>query len=305
MVSLQVSDYINWWDENKEKGLEYVKETFLALFRKTIFLSSIYHSFLYKYLNNDQMKHWDAMTFSKNKIEELESSLGKEVMCSTLLSDFHLLVYTYESVLEYEERIILMDKFKGSEELKAKTFSINIYNDLLNITFSNILKLFIEFQSVIEDKNLFKKNLTPQIECLSKRGFQAITDLADSNIRNAISQVGVKANGTKMIFTYRKGAQTLIQESTVYEFKDSLLLLYDGVSAMILAWISCLCEGKITYNKVYQNPIVHEDMSLFFEKLSISTLSTTCNKLYQLDINIETGERQHVNFEFIGADIRY
>lgn len=197
------------------------------------------------------MKHWDAMTFSKNKIEELESSLGKEVMCSTLLSDFHLLVYTYESVLEYEERIILMDKFKGSEELKAKTFSINIYNDLLNITFSNILKLFIEFQSVIEDKNLFKKNLTPQIECLSTRGFQAITDLADSNIRNAISQVGVKANGTKMIFTYRKGAQTLIQESTVYEFKDSLLLLYDGVSAMILAWISCLCEGKITYNKVY------------------------------------------------------
>lgn len=45
MVSLQVSDYINWWDENKEKGLEYVKETFLALFRKTIF----YHQFITRF----------------------------------------------------------------------------------------------------------------------------------------------------------------------------------------------------------------------------------------------------------------
>ncbi|API90065.1 hypothetical protein BKP56_12725 [Marinilactibacillus sp. 15R] len=97
---MQVSDYINWWEENKEKGLEDVKETFLSLFPKTNFLPSIYHSILYKYLNNDQMKHWDADIFSlsKNKIEELESSLGKEVMYSTLLSNFHTKLYCADGV---------------------------------------------------------------------------------------------------------------------------------------------------------------------------------------------------------------
>ncbi|MBU8568047.1 hypothetical protein KM914_16750 [Virgibacillus pantothenticus] len=302
---MQVSDYINWWEANKETGLEDVKETFLGLFPNADFLPSIYHPILYKYLKNPQIKHWDndIFSFSKDKIEEIESRIGKDVMSSTLLSNFHLLAYAYESILDIEERIMLMNRFKGSEELKAKIFSINIYNDLLNTAFSNILKLFIEFQSVIEGKNLIQKNLTPQIECLAKRGFLTITDLADSNIRNAISHGGVKASGTKMVFSYRRGAQHLEQESTVYEFKDLLLQLYDGVSAIILSWFSYLCEENITYNEVYQNPSVHEDTSLFFEKLSMSTLLTACDKVYQLDINNNTEKRQHVNVEFTGVDL--
>src|SRR5699024_7896716 len=198
---------------------------------------------------------------------------------------------------------MLMNRFKGSEELKAKIFSINIYNDLLNTAFSNILKLFIGFQSVIEGKNLSQKNLTPQIECLAKRGFLTITDLADSNIRNAISHGGVRASGTKMVFSYRRGAQHLEQESTVYEFKDLLLQLYDGVSAIILSWFNYLCEENITYNEVYQNPSVHEVTLLFFEKLSMSTLLTACDKVYQLDIDNNTEKRQHVNVEFTGVDL--
>ncbi|EJM6035841.1 hypothetical protein NOQ67_002151 [Enterococcus faecalis] len=304
---MQNSDYINWWEKNKETGLEDVKTTFLGLFPKAEFLPSIYHPILYKYLKNPQLKHWsnEIFYFSKNKIEEIESNIGKDVMSSTLLSNFHLLAYAYESLLDIEERIMMMNRFKGGEELKAKVFSINIYNDLLNTAFSNTLKLFIQFQSVIEGKDLFQKNLTPQIECLAspKRGFLPITDLANSNIRNAISHGGVKASGSKMVFSYRKGAEHLEQESTVYEFKDSLLQLYDGVSAIILSWFSYLCEENITYNEVYCNSSVLEDTTCFFEKLSMSTLCTVCDKVHQIDINNESGKRQHVNIEFTGIDL--
>lgn len=302
-----MSDYINWWESNKETGLEDLKETFLELFSKADFLPSIYHPILYKYLKNDQIKHWnnDVFTFSKNKIEELESRLGKDLMSATLLSNSHLLVYAYESMLNIEERIMLMNRFKGSEELKTKIFSINIYNDLLNASFGELLKLFIEFESVKDGKNLFQKTLTPQINLLSspKRGYKNITDLANSNIRNAISHGGVKANGTRMTFSYRDGAQHLRHESTVYEFKDSLLQLYDGVSAIILAWLSYLCEANITDTDINQDLTVHEDTSLFYEKLAMSTLFTSCEKVYQLKINDESEIRQQVNVEFTGVDL--
>ncbi|MEB7921283.1 hypothetical protein NGH88_09315 [Enterococcus faecalis] len=300
-------DYINWWEENKEVGLEDVKKIYLGLFDKAEFLPSIYHPLLYKYLKNSQLKHWDneIFLFSKNKIEEIKTCIGKDNMLSTLLSNFHLLIYTYESLLDIEERITMMNRFKGSEELKAKVFNVNIYNDLLNIAFSNSLKLFIQFQSVVEDRNLFQKNLAPQIDCLAseKRGFSPITDLADSNIRNAISHGGVKINGSKMVFSYRKGAKFLEKESTVYDFKDSLLQLYDGISAIVLSWISYFCEDNITYSEIYRNELVHEDTKIFFEKLSVSTLCTVCDKINQIEIVNESSKRQHVNIEYAGIDL--
>lgn len=168
-----------------------------------------------------------------------------------------------------------------------------------------MLKLFIEFESVIEGKNLFQKILTPQIECLAspKRGYQKITDLADSNIRNAISHGDVKAIGSKMIFSYRKGAEHFQQESTVYEFKDSMLQLYDGASAMVLAWFGYICKENISYNEVYKNEVVHEDTLMFFERLSMSTLRTSCDKVFQIEVNSQGVKREHVNVELVGVDL--
>ena len=304
---MQEIDYINWWEETKETALPEIKTTFVNLFSKTDFLPSIYHPILYKYLKNSQIKHWDKdiFSFSQEKIQEIENSIGKEKLTITLLSNFHLLSNAYQNLLDLEERIMLMNRFKGSEELKAKIFSINIYNDLLNTVFGELLKLFIEFESAKDGKDLFQKTLTPQIDFLSspKRGYQKITDLADSNIRNAISHGGVKASGSTMIFSYRKGSQHLQHDSTVYDFKDSMLQLFDGVSAIILSWFGYLCEKNISYNEVYENDSVHDETSLFFEKLSMSTLLTTCDKVYQLDIDNETGKRQHINVEFTGTDL--
>ncbi|MEY8560187.1 hypothetical protein AALF85_05760 [Jeotgalicoccus halotolerans] len=304
---MQTNDYIHWWKFEKENNLEDVEKTFKNHFSTARFLPPIYHPILYKYLKNSQIKHWneDIFSFSKDKIQEIENKLGKKVMASTLLSNFHLLIYAYESILDLEERLIMMNRFKGSEELKAKIFSINIYNDLLNTAFSNTLKLFIEFYGVIEDKNLFQKNLTSQIEYLSssKRGYQKITALADSNIRNAISHGGVKANGTNMEFFYRKGAQHLKHESTVYEFKDAILQLYDGITAIILSWIGYLCEENITYSQVYESESIHKDTSLFFERLSLSTFLTSCNSIFQIEIYNQKEKSEQVNVEFTGVDL--
>lgn len=304
-------DYINWWEKNYEKDLEELKANFINLFSETDFLPSIYHPILYKYLKNTEMKHWnkDIFVFSKNKIREIEKIIGTESMTLTLLSNIHSLIYTYQNLLDLEERIIVMDRFKGSEELKAKFFGINIYNDLLNLGFSNILKVFIEFQSLIEGKNLYQSTLRPQIDCLAsqKRGYGKITELADSNIRNAISHGGVKTVGSNIIFSYSEGTgerkKHYQKELTVYEFKDSMFQLYDGISAILLAWIEYLCEKNISYKEIYDNKIVNEDTSIFYEKLSLSTLLITCDRVFQLEINNEGVKRQQVNVEFSSIDM--
>ncbi|QIL46196.1 hypothetical protein G7081_03465 [Vagococcus coleopterorum] len=304
---MQKTDYINCWKEKNEVGLDEVTDTFINLFKKPDFLPSIYHPILYKYLKNPQIKHWDKelFTFSYTKIRELERSIGKENMSITLLSNFHLLSTAYQNLLDIESRILLMNRFKGSEELKAKIFNINIYNDLLNGVFGELLKLFITFESAKDNKNLSQKTLKPQIELLesNKRGYQNITALADANIRNAISHGGVKVVGPKIYFSFRIGKEHFQHESTVYDFKDSLLRLFDGVSGIILSWFSYLCEENISYNEVSGNSLINEETSLFFEKLSMSTLLTACDKVYQVDIDNESGKRKHINVEFIGTDL--
>lgn len=126
---MQLTDYINWWEETKELGLKDVKSTFVSLFSELDSLPSIYHPILYKFLKNPQMKHWnnDLFLFTRAKIREIEENIGNENMTTTLLKNSHFLIYTYQNLLDIEERILLMNRFKGSEELKAKIFSINIY----------------------------------------------------------------------------------------------------------------------------------------------------------------------------------
>ncbi|WP_205317655.1 hypothetical protein [Oceanobacillus zhaokaii] len=204
-----------------------------------------------------------------------------------------------------EERITLMNRFRGNEELKAKIFSVNILNDLLNIAFSNSLKLIIEFYSLMSNKDQYQKDLSAQINYLAspKRGYNKYTDLADSNVRNAISHGGIKINGSTIHFTFRKGQNYLNHQLTVYEFKDSLLQLFDGVSANLLSWFGYLCEENITYNEIYENQNILEDTSLFFEKLSLSTLLTDCDRVWETKINNQDTKKVQINVEFSGVDL--
>lgn len=51
-IVLQLTDYINLWEETKELCLEDVKSTFVSLFSELDFLPSIYHPILHKFLKN-------------------------------------------------------------------------------------------------------------------------------------------------------------------------------------------------------------------------------------------------------------
>lgn len=123
----------------------------------------------------------------------------------------------YEQLLDIEERINLMELFNGSEELRAKLFAVGIYNDLLNSAYSNVLKLIIKFHGEILGKNQDQKTLTPQIEYLRKRDYNLITDISDSDVRNAISHGGIRYNNT--IFFYQ------INTGDLEKYFSGLLLL--------------------------------------------------------------------------------
>lgn len=90
-------------------------------------MPTIYHSILYKYLKSPQIKHWDKeiFSFTQDKTRELEDKIGKEVMTSTLLSNFHLLSNTYQRLLDLEERSL--KEMRNLKQTFLVSISIMIY----------------------------------------------------------------------------------------------------------------------------------------------------------------------------------
>lgn len=303
-VKIDTMDYINWWEMEKESGLEEITSKFNRLFN-TENIPSIYHPILYKYARNSQLKNWneDIFEYTNKKILSIQEVIGKDELIATLLKNFHFLISSYESLLTIEERILLMDRFRGSEELKAKSYSISICNDLLNSSFTNILKTFIKFQSIIEGKDLTQKNLTSQIELLKTREFDPIVGLADSDIRNAMSHGGVNVIGSNMFFHYRRGKEHLIKEMSVYQFKDNLFQIFDGISAVFLAFINYLCEENLSYDLFFKNEDVDEVTESFFERLCLSTLLISCNRIWKTEIFKDDGKKEQINIEFYNNEL--
>src|SRR5699024_12406902 len=131
---------------------------------------------------------------------------------SVLLKNMNLLIDSLEGVESISKRMELMENFRGSMELKASLFLINIYNDLLNGSYSKILQLYIKFESNIAGRNIDQKTLSPQMECLSSRNYDEILNVADANIRNSILHDGVKITHNKNTLNDRKVNKKLINE---------------------------------------------------------------------------------------------
>ncbi|MEO1771853.1 hypothetical protein [Candidatus Enterococcus ferrettii] len=299
-------DYIIWWEDNMEGGLDIVLKEFKHLFSLSD-IPSIFIPLLYKFKKNSQVKNWDReiYRFSKNKIKEIESALGEERTLSILLENMSIIISIYENIIDLEKRIDLMNKYNGSEQDKAKIFSVSIFNDLLNKAFSNSLKLYIEFYSEIEGKNLYQKNLGPQIECLSspKRGFGTFTNLAsEPGIRNAMSHDGVRYKGTEILFLYNRGQEKFQEQKSIYDFKKNMLDLFDGTSAALLSWIAYLCERNCSYEELKAN-IQQKDASVFIEKLNFSTMTINCTKIEEVNIHDETEIKKQINMEFENPEI--
>ena len=204
-------DYLKVWIDTNEKTENKIVDNFLSDFDIESNENYLYKNIIYKFCKNEQLKYWnkEIYYFIDNKIKKLENKLGKNKLLNVIVDNLDLLIKSYEKLLTIEERIILMEKFNGSEELKANIFSLNIYNDLLNSSYSSLLKLFIEIEGVVEEKNLFQKNLTSQIDVLTAREYEELTKLSDSDIRNSISHGDTYLNNNKITFRYKIGREYL------------------------------------------------------------------------------------------------
>ena len=215
-------EYLKEWIRTKEKEENEIVDRFLLDFELENLDNYLFKGIIYTFSKNEQLKYWDKDIYEliDRKILEIEQSIGKNKFLEILVDNIELLSTAYEKLLDIEVRMGLMKKFTSSEELRAKFFSINIYNDLLNSSYSNILKLFIRFQGEIEGKDLSQRYLTPQIECLRKRNYGKLTELSDSDIRNSISHGAVDVINNKIEFIYRKGEK------------------YERIEARVIAWLA-------------------------------------------------------------------
>lgn len=306
MMKKTDQSYIDWWENTQENGLKAILNESTELFSSSD-IPTIYIPILYKFKKNSQLKSWnrEIFQFSKRKIKEIEGLLGKETTILILLKNIDLFISIYENLLDLENRIELMNRYNGSEQEKAKMFSVSIFNDLLNKAFSNSLKLFIEFYSQIEGEKLYQKNLGPQIECLTspKRGFKLYTDLSsEPGIRNAMSHDGVRFKGSEILFSYTRGQEQFQEQKSIYDFKRILLELFDGTSAVLLSWIGYLCENNIGYEQLICSRI-QQDSSLFFERLNYSTMTIDCIKIEEVKIHSENKVSKQTNIEFQNSEL--
>lgn len=299
-------DYIYWWEDTYEGGLKEIHDEFLKVFKKAEFIPAIYNSILYNYHIDNHLKHWDREMIEKgnHKLEYFEEILNNSLMKNIILKNMDLLIDSYEGINNIKRKMDLMDNFKGNEELKASLFLIDIYNDLLNGPYSKILQLYLKYQSEIEGKKLDQRTLRQQMQCLSTRGYDDILNIADPNIRNAMSHDGVKVEQNKIYFTYSDGSKSVTEEHSVYQVKDKVISLFDSVNGLIISFLKYLIENKITFDDVYRNNDVKSEVVNFFEKMSMSTLKVKCKNIEEITLRNEQQAMQlNVLLEHNNLDI--
>src|SRR5690625_6484371 len=98
------------------------------------------------------------MEVGYKKIQLLLKNIGDIDFKCVLLKNMNFLIDSLEGVESISKRMELMENFRGSMELKASLFLINIYNDLLNGSYSKILQLYIKFESNIAGRKIKQKN---------------------------------------------------------------------------------------------------------------------------------------------------
>ncbi|MFD1453969.1 hypothetical protein [Oceanobacillus sojae] len=298
-------DYIYWWEENYESGLKELHSEFLSVFEEAEFIPAIYNPILYKYYHEINLKHWDrkVMKVGNQKLIEIKNLLDNAQFNNVLLQNLNLLASSFNGAQNISRKIELMNNFKGSMELKASLFLINIYNDLLNGPYSKILQLYIKLQGKIENKVLDQKTLRQQMQCLSSRKYDEILNIADADIRNAMSHDGVEIQHNKIQFTYRNGKETVVEEHSIYEVKDRTISLFDSVNGLIMSCIRYLIENKITFDDVYDNNDVSNEVIEFYERLSMSTLEIECKSIEEIDLHKEQSKQVNVVLKNNNLDI--
>lgn len=297
-------EYLKEWIRTKENEENEIVDRFLLDFELKNLDNYLFKGIIYTFSKNEQLKYWDKdiCELIDRKILEIEQNIGKDKFLEVLVDNIELLSTAYEKLLDIEERMGLMKKFTGSEELRAKFFSINIYNDLLNSSYSNILKLFIKFQGEIEGKDLSQRYLTPQIECLRKRNYGKLTELSDSDIRNSISHGAVDVINNKIEFIYRKGEKYERKERYTYDFILDLNEVFDAVSATCLRFFIYLIKHGGSEQQLLSNFNISKIGQEFINKQSLSTILMKCISYYSFN-PFGNNEKEQFNIEYIHPDL--
>lgn len=278
-----MQDYKEWWEITKEyRELDLLNSQFSENFSEELSILE-YRPLFYKFFQNKQLKHWskDGFEFLTSKICQLESQLGHEQIVNVFLNNLDLWISMYEQLLDIEERINLMELFNGSEELRAKLFAVGIYNDLLNSAYSNGLKLIIKFHGEILGKNQDQKTLTPQIEYLRKRDYNLITDISDSDVRNAISHGGIRYNNTTLSFHFTQGSIVGQKEISTFQFITAIKEIFDITSSMCLSWLYYWSQN-ISLDQLRNFNSLSKISIKFIDKLFLSTLLFECKQIDSL-----------------------
>ena len=270
-------DYLKVWINTNEETENKIVNDFLSDIDIELEENYLYKNIVYKFCKNEQLKYWnrEIYYFIDNKIKTLENKLGKNKLLNVIIDNLDLLIKSYEKLLTIEERIILMEKFNGSEELKANIFSLNIYNDLLNSSYSSLLKLFIE------------------IDVLTAREYEELTKLSDSDIRNSISHGDTYLNNNKITFRYKIGREYLEKNKLTYDFVIDLKEVFDATAATCVRLFIYLIENMVTEEVILQNPNISEEGKNFIKNLSYSTILMECNYSYSFN---PFGNKEKIQF---------
>ena len=293
-----MQEYKEWWEQTREGSeLNFLNSQFSKNFSEELVNFELRPLF-YKFFQNKQLKHWnrEGFEFLNSKIYQLESQLGLEKFTTIFLNNLDLWISMYEQLLDIEERINLMELFNGSEELRVKLFAVSLYNDLLNSAYSNGLKLIIKFYSEILGKNQDQKTLTPQIEYLRKRTYNLITDISDSDIRNAISHGGIRYNNNTLAFHFTQGSSPGQKEISTFQFITDIKEIFDITSSMCLSWLYFWSQN-VSLDKLKNFNNFSKTSIKFIDKLFLSTLLFECKQIDSL-IPMYAKDSKQYNLEF-------
>lgn len=273
-----------------------IENRFSNIFDDFSYVDKIYYSMLNDFIRDKKLRYFDENMFiyTQEKIKLLEEEIGEEKFKKVLVDNFDLFIDSYEELINMVK--LSKRRLKVSYSYNDNmTISINAYNTLHNKIFNNLFKLFIEFYNIVTEKNISQRNLTSQVEFLTKKGYSNLVEDINPNIRNSISHGSYEIKKNQLEFRYKKGPSLKIKTMSSVGFESHLDKLINSASGIILAWIAHIAKRRMHLD--YDNLTI--SATKFFDKLILSDFEIKCT--YIDILNIRGNKR--INIDFFGIDL--
>ncbi|MDR0298853.1 MAG: hypothetical protein LBI13_02055 [Streptococcaceae bacterium] len=300
-MNKELVDFIVWWENNKEAaGTEKIEKLFQAEIPRLLY------PLLNKFYVDNQMKNFDVdyQNEIRGIFENYEQYLSSGEIAELFVSKFSKLVSTIKTLESISSRLDLLEKFQEREDIKAQAFTVPIFSDLLNYSYSDILDLFICFQEKTEQTEQNNVSLTQKINYLSggKRtiSYAKLIEIVNHSLRNAMAHGKVVYGQDKLMLTYaetvNKVTEFVTTEFSYFQLKDEIQKFYDCLTAMLYGWLS-LCARHIAEFEKKINSVGMRNLDKDVIRLAFSTLENSCESIETINI-LGNEDDQQLNFEF-------